>query len=51
MAKVRQRKRAIVGSFRNGSQRRIENTEGLDLLMGGASFTGQIGGGTFEQRR
>jgi pyruvate/2-oxoglutarate dehydrogenase complex dihydrolipoamide dehydrogenase (E3) component len=40
MAKVRQRKRAIVDSFRNGSQRRIESTEGLDLLMGEASFTG-----------
>jgi pyruvate/2-oxoglutarate dehydrogenase complex dihydrolipoamide dehydrogenase (E3) component len=40
MAKVRQRKRAIVDSFRNGSQRRIENTEGLDLLMGEASFIG-----------
>ena len=40
MAKVRQRKRAIVESFRSGSQRRIERTEGLDLLMGEASFTG-----------
>jgi len=40
MVKVRQRKRAIVDSFRNGSQRRIEKTEGLDLLMGEASFTG-----------
>jgi pyruvate/2-oxoglutarate dehydrogenase complex dihydrolipoamide dehydrogenase (E3) component len=40
MAKVRQRKRDIVDSFRNGSQRRIENTEGLDLLMGEASFVG-----------
>jgi pyruvate/2-oxoglutarate dehydrogenase complex dihydrolipoamide dehydrogenase (E3) component len=40
MAKVRQRKRDIVDSFRNGSRRRIENTEGLDLLMGEASFTG-----------
>jgi pyruvate/2-oxoglutarate dehydrogenase complex dihydrolipoamide dehydrogenase (E3) component len=40
MAKVRQRKRAIVDSFRNGSQGRIEKTEGLDLLMGEASFIG-----------
>jgi pyruvate/2-oxoglutarate dehydrogenase complex dihydrolipoamide dehydrogenase (E3) component len=40
MARVRQRKRAIVESFRSGSQRRIENTQGLDLLMGEASFTG-----------
>jgi pyruvate/2-oxoglutarate dehydrogenase complex dihydrolipoamide dehydrogenase (E3) component len=37
---VRQRKRDIVESFRGGSQRRIENTEGLDLLMGEASFRG-----------
>jgi pyruvate/2-oxoglutarate dehydrogenase complex dihydrolipoamide dehydrogenase (E3) component len=40
MAKVRERKRAIVDSFRNGSQRRVESTEGLDLLMGEASFIG-----------
>lgn len=40
MTKVRQRKRDIVESFRSGSQRRIERTEGLDLLMGEASFTG-----------
>jgi pyruvate/2-oxoglutarate dehydrogenase complex dihydrolipoamide dehydrogenase (E3) component len=40
MAKVRQRKRAIVDSFRGGSQRRVENTEGLDLLMGEARFIG-----------
>ena len=40
MHKVRQRKRNIVDSFRNGSLRRIESAEGLDLLMGEASFTG-----------
>jgi pyruvate/2-oxoglutarate dehydrogenase complex dihydrolipoamide dehydrogenase (E3) component len=40
MAKVRQRKRDIVDSFRNGSQRRIEATEGVDLLFGQASFSG-----------
>jgi pyruvate/2-oxoglutarate dehydrogenase complex dihydrolipoamide dehydrogenase (E3) component len=40
MAKVRQRKRAIVDSFRNGSQGRIERTEGVDLLFGAASFSG-----------
>ncbi len=40
MTKVRQRKRDIVESFRSSSQRRIEQTEGLDLLMGVASFTG-----------
>src|SRR5204862_1976970 len=38
MKVVRQRKRDIVTSFRGGSQRRIENTEGLDLLMGEARF-------------
>jgi len=40
MAKVRQRKREIVDSFRNGSQSRIEQTEGVDLLFGEASFSG-----------
>ncbi len=39
MRKVRQRKRDIVDSFRNGSQSRIEDTEGVDLLMGEAHFT------------
>ena len=40
MHKVRQRKRDIVKSFRSGNERRIEDTEGLDLLMGEASFSG-----------
>jgi len=40
MRKVRQRKREIVDSFRNGGQRRIEQTEGLELLFGTASFSG-----------
>jgi len=40
MTKVRQRKRDIVNSFRSGSQRRIESTKGVDLLMGEARFTG-----------
>ncbi len=40
MAKVRQRKRDIVESFRSDSQSRIEKTQGLDLLMGEASFSG-----------
>src|SRR6266568_7519581 len=40
MIKVRQRKRDIVDSFRNGSQRRIESTKGVDLLMGEARFIG-----------
>jgi pyruvate/2-oxoglutarate dehydrogenase complex dihydrolipoamide dehydrogenase (E3) component len=39
MTVVRKRKRDIVNSFRIGSQRRIESTEGVDLLMGEASFT------------
>jgi pyruvate/2-oxoglutarate dehydrogenase complex dihydrolipoamide dehydrogenase (E3) component len=40
MVQVRQRKRAIVDLFREGSERRIETTEGLDLLKGEARFTG-----------
>jgi pyruvate/2-oxoglutarate dehydrogenase complex dihydrolipoamide dehydrogenase (E3) component len=40
MIKVRQRKRDIVESFRSSSQRRIEKTEGVDLLLGETSFTG-----------
>ncbi len=40
MAVVRKRKRDIVASFRGGSERRIEKTEGLELLMGTARFTG-----------
>ncbi len=38
MAKVRQRKRTIVNSWRDGGQRRLEKTEGLTLLMGEAHF-------------
>lgn len=40
MTRVRQRKRDIVNSFRTGSQRRLEKTEGLDLLFGEARFAG-----------
>ena len=40
LAKVRERKRAIVDSFRNGSQRRIEKTKNLELIFGEAEFTG-----------
>jgi pyruvate/2-oxoglutarate dehydrogenase complex dihydrolipoamide dehydrogenase (E3) component len=40
MQVVRKRKRDIVESFRGGSERRIKATEGVDLLMGEASFTG-----------
>src|SRR3954463_3788436 len=39
MGKVRQRKRDIVDSFRNGNQSRLEQTEGLDLLFGTAGFS------------
>jgi pyruvate/2-oxoglutarate dehydrogenase complex dihydrolipoamide dehydrogenase (E3) component len=40
MQRVRQRKRDIVASFRNGSQGRMEKTANLDLIFGEASFTG-----------
>jgi pyruvate/2-oxoglutarate dehydrogenase complex dihydrolipoamide dehydrogenase (E3) component len=40
LKKVRERKRAIVDSFRNGSQSRIEQTANLDLIFGEAKFTG-----------
>jgi pyruvate/2-oxoglutarate dehydrogenase complex dihydrolipoamide dehydrogenase (E3) component len=40
METVRRRKRDIVDSFRSGNRRRIETTDGLDLLMGNARFTG-----------
>jgi pyruvate/2-oxoglutarate dehydrogenase complex dihydrolipoamide dehydrogenase (E3) component len=40
MAAVRQRKRAVVASFRSGSERRIEETPGLELIRGDARFTG-----------
>ena len=39
LAEVRERKRAIVDSFRNGSQSRIEKAENLDLIFGEAAFT------------
>jgi pyruvate/2-oxoglutarate dehydrogenase complex dihydrolipoamide dehydrogenase (E3) component len=40
MAKIRQRKRDIVNTFRNGSQERIEKTKDLELIFGDASFSG-----------
>jgi pyruvate/2-oxoglutarate dehydrogenase complex dihydrolipoamide dehydrogenase (E3) component len=40
MLEVRGRKRAMVDSFRNSNLRRIEATDGLDLIAGEASFTG-----------
>src|SRR3954454_18067209 len=41
MVRVRERKRDIVNSFRNGSEQRIQATNGLDLLMGEARFIDQ----------
>src|SRR6266568_5060414 len=38
MSVVRKRKRDIVDSFRGGSERRIKNSENVDLLMGEACF-------------
>jgi pyruvate/2-oxoglutarate dehydrogenase complex dihydrolipoamide dehydrogenase (E3) component len=40
MREVRRRKQAIVDSFRESGVKRIEATEGLDLISGEASFTG-----------
>jgi pyruvate/2-oxoglutarate dehydrogenase complex dihydrolipoamide dehydrogenase (E3) component len=40
MVAVRQRKRDIVESFRSGGERRLRETEGLDLVWGEARFTG-----------
>jgi pyruvate/2-oxoglutarate dehydrogenase complex dihydrolipoamide dehydrogenase (E3) component len=40
MQVVRQRKRDIVASWSSGSKQQIVSTEGVDLLMGEASFTG-----------
>jgi pyruvate/2-oxoglutarate dehydrogenase complex dihydrolipoamide dehydrogenase (E3) component len=40
LKRVRQRKRDIVNSFRNGSQARLEKTANLNLIFGTASFTG-----------
>ena len=40
MERVRQRKREIVASFRDGSQGRMEKTPNLDLVFGDVRFTG-----------
>ena len=40
LERVRERKRAIVKSFRTGSLRRIEGTQGVDLIYAEARFTG-----------
>src|SRR5258706_2163548 len=39
MVRVRERKRKIVDDFRSGSQHRIEETPGVELLFGEARFT------------
>lgn len=41
MGTVRQRKRDIVQQFRSGSQKRIDQTDGLDYIEGEARFTGK----------
>src|SRR5262249_51371867 len=40
MGRVRQRKRDIVDSFRGGSEQRLRETDGLDLIFGEARFVG-----------
>ena len=40
LARVRERKREIVESFRVSGRNRLEGTEGVDLYMGEGSFTG-----------
>src|SRR5258708_38684967 len=40
LAKVRQRKRDIVNSWRDGGEKRLRQSEGLDVFMGQVEFTG-----------
>ena len=40
LERVRKRKRDIVDMFRSGSERRVEETENLELIRGRAAFTG-----------
>jgi pyruvate/2-oxoglutarate dehydrogenase complex dihydrolipoamide dehydrogenase (E3) component len=40
LAEVRRRKQAIVESFRDGNQRKLETTKGVELLFGEARFIG-----------
>jgi pyruvate/2-oxoglutarate dehydrogenase complex dihydrolipoamide dehydrogenase (E3) component len=55
LARVRERKRDIVESFRGGSERRIAAAKGLDLVYGEARFTGPrslaVGGRRFESEQ
>jgi pyruvate/2-oxoglutarate dehydrogenase complex dihydrolipoamide dehydrogenase (E3) component len=40
MTRVRERKRTMVETFRTSNRRRLEEAEGVDLLMGEGRFTG-----------
>ena len=40
LRKVRERKRSVVKTFREGGEQRLERSENITLLMGEASFTG-----------
>lgn len=40
MPRVRERKRNVVERFRSGSRRRVEDADGVELLMGQARFVG-----------
>ncbi len=40
LAQIRQRKRDVVASFRRGTERHLERTEGVELVRGEARFTG-----------
>ncbi len=40
LARIRQRKRDIVNSWREGSERRLQRTPGLELVSGEATFVG-----------
>jgi pyruvate/2-oxoglutarate dehydrogenase complex dihydrolipoamide dehydrogenase (E3) component len=40
MAQIKKRKDKVVSLFRNGTQKGIEETKGLDLIFGEATFTG-----------
>ncbi|QKJ32476.1 mercuric reductase [Mucilaginibacter mali] len=40
MPTIKKRKDDVVNMFRNGSQKGLEKTKGLDILMGEATFTG-----------
>jgi pyruvate/2-oxoglutarate dehydrogenase complex dihydrolipoamide dehydrogenase (E3) component len=41
MPLIKKRKDQIVSQFRDGSQKGLEDTEGVDLIFGEASFTGE----------